>query len=169
MCLTVKSSAPRQVAQEDIVTYKVAFRYKHENQFRAPYRDSYKYTLDTVMEAKLDTVHYDDYDERFVVSRGFHSLKSFFDAEKLADDFNNQLSAFKVHGLRQHFEKYYIMKSVIPKGSEYYEGTFNGMVCYASDKLVITAPISLWEKFKEDFFGEQSLFGIIRSKIKGNK
>lgn len=120
------------VASEDIVVYKVVYqRAYHDETFYAPYRDYFSYSLGEVMTSKLTK----DWDS---VHEGFHSFANYLDAKKLVDGFNTHKIA----------RRYYVMNAYIPKGSEYYVGTFNAAVSYASNKLMIVRPLTTWEHIK---------------------
>jgi hypothetical protein len=127
----------KQIASEHIVVYKVAYQNQYrstqlkDTTFRAPFRD-YWYTLGTVMNSNLTK---DMWGRVYV---GFHSFVNYEDADKLA-------TSLRVNNTRR---KYYVMKSYIPKGSEYYVGTFDGAASYASNKLMIVRPLTWWETIK---------------------
>lgn len=127
----------KQIASEHIVVYKVVYqnqcRYASNDDliFRAPFRDYYSYTLGAVMTSNLTK-------DMGRVYAGFHSFVHYEDADKLA-------TGLEVNRTRR---KYYVMKSYIPQGSEYYRGTFDGAASYASNKLMIVRPLTWWETIK---------------------
>ena len=134
------------VASEHIVVYKVAYQhlsnYSHDTaSFRAPFRDYYTYDLGTVMTSNLTK-------DRESVYAGFHSFVRYEDADKLAQ-------SLEANHTRR---KYYVMKAYIPKGSEYYLGTFDDAASYASNKLMIVRPLTWWETIKL-WWSERPKFG----------
>ncbi len=146
MCLD-NVTGEKQIASEHIVVYKVAYQNQYRyassdnSTFRAPFRDYYTYDLGTVMTSRLTK-------DRDSVYAGFHSFVRYEDAEKLAQSLEAN------HPRR----KYYVMKSYIPKGSEYYLGEFDGAASYASDKLMIVRPLTWWETIKL-WWSERPRFG----------
>lgn len=142
MCLN--SPGKLKVASEDIVVYKVAARLLTFRDsilgkyFYAPYRLT-PYVLGETMESELNYIEYEPSEEEAypIVEAGLHSLGNYADAVELIAS--------------QHNSHFKVMYAIIPKGSNYYEGTFNGKLSYASDKIVIHRPMNIWDKLKANF------------------
>lgn len=122
MCLTIESHQLANIAQEDITVWKV-------------YRKTEKYLLSYYQEVRTNfgeqpTVEFgivdDENDEGYsAVEEGYHSFKNLEDALKF---------------YRTTRTNNVLIECTIPKGSQYYLGTFGvrqGYKCYASNNLIV--------------------------------
>lgn len=140
MCLITYMKHP-QVAQQDIVCWKILreeqFSHK-ENLVVTVYRD-FAVTLDKEITPHgspdvRETRMFDNGEQVqcFAVNGGFfHSFVSYQDAVVEADE---------MLYIRRNFSsktKLILAECIIPKGTEYYRGTFDGIQSYASRKLFI--------------------------------
>lgn len=127
MCLIIESeSNPKpKIADEHIVCYKVIELYN--GNWLTPFR-SKKIEIGKTYESKLncDFVAYMEYS----VDTGLHSMTDYNGARKLKE----------ILTFVEPRRAYEIVKCVIPKGSQYYEGIFkanyhNLLSSYASSKV----------------------------------
>ena len=121
MCLILSASKRNgkpEVADTDIVVYKVVIdnNLKQSNFFK-------KGILTLFMEQRITIGS--TYKSRFSfdsdgdIERGLHSFANLKDANAMSKNFSNRK----------------VVKCLIPAGSGYYKGWFDGVVSYASNKL----------------------------------
>lgn len=125
MCLYVKSDDPILIATEDIIVYKVG--YKCENgDFLSLFRN-YRYERNkTQLPTNINIYIPDKYSQPSLgeVHEGYHSYKFLKDCKiiKVSDE---KAATF-----------------IIPKGSPYIEGKFNGSISYVSSGIIFKEWIS---------------------------
>lgn len=109
MCLTRKAKSELKIAKQDIIVFKIG--YKYDNEFKSPFQ-KFIYHQDVVNTTNMD---------RYSVSInvGFHSFPDLKEFHKYSRS-----------------RSYYKGIFVIPKGAKYYEGTWEGFNNYASNKLI---------------------------------
>ena len=104
MCLKAKKDTVKKIAEEDIVVWKYLCRFNFK--YYTPYQNM-KVKVGKQYRTKLGKmICYSTFDFA-VVNEGFHSFKFEEDAHTICKS-ENQV----------------VCKCVIPKGSEYYEGTY---------------------------------------------
>lgn len=116
MCLLIKKSDKILEATENIVCYKILEKFNKK--YRTPFMEKYVQIRKTY-HSEITTNIYGDMD---MINLGLHSFKS-LDGVKLYQEDND-----------------IIVKCIIPKGSQYYLGTFGSSSTrsaesYASDTL----------------------------------
>lgn len=124
MCLHFDTAHPkRMTAKRDITVFKTVEEIEglSEVRFWSPYRD-YEYRIGDTYYGRLKLGEYEF--NLPVVHIGFHSYK--YKSEACDDVMGG---------------KEVILKCIIPKGSEYYIGTFAGVQCYASNSIKIIKAI----------------------------
>ena len=128
MCLYLKSSKVR-IAKEDIICYK--FLVKEVGSYFTPYQSSLIEVGKLIEDTEsLMIEKTSKRDFNFILYGGmFHTFKDIEAARKDVRWFANNMS---------RVNEYVIFKCIIPKGTEYYEGTFEAYKCYASKKLIIS-------------------------------
>lgn len=157
MCLIVEKNEGVKIAETDINVFKV-FRVKQGfmNRFYVgPYQDDFcfsdlngLYTCQGFSDFTFDKQPDDDYvfkyyfaitpytnewaekkrkeiEEKTFVFVGFHSFKNFQDALKEIVDLK----------FDDDTEEYDIIHCTIPKGTKYYEGSFDHKECYCSEQI----------------------------------
>lgn len=142
MCLTIRGilassleeaiKQTKRIATQDMVVYKIFFKVKWANRYGkgynylSPYRD-YVYHLGYhyYQTGKKFTFDYYSGIGLLDVNEGLHAYRSMKD---LKDDFPNWMK----YG-------YTIIKCIIPKGSEYFIGSFN--IDIVSDNLILDSEI----------------------------
>ena len=114
MCLQLKKGAKPKIAKEDIVVWKHIIK-EGEDKFIT----SFQFTPVRFNELIISTINKIDNN----VYEALHSFVKFKDAKERAKHYNEVL-----------------VKCIIPRNSEYYEGTFSigfkDYASYASDKLI---------------------------------
>ena len=118
-------------AKEDIICYKVLkvirtfFGYTF---YATPYMNKPVPKLGVEMKDDecLDAKKYPNISSKYMISAGgFHTFKNFDDAK----------DELKWH-LDNCGKEYIIVKSIIPKGSSYIEGTFENTPAYVSKRII---------------------------------
>ena len=141
MCLKTHFTTPL-IAGKDIVAYKVLLW--DGTRYLSPFQ-GHEYTLDT--EEAVDNMYegysINDYYLGFGMSidEGLHSFTRLREAKRGAKfymfAYSDELKSLDVEVV--------ILKSIIPKGAKYYEGTWgshgNSIESYASDKLTVTSEV----------------------------
>jgi hypothetical protein len=163
MCLIVNST-DAIVASDDIICYKVLRFHQTETKYHvrygrkdtphhrvllSPYR-GYRYFNDGNMKpypkVSLGVVHKLPYKSQAVlkynrgaykVEEGLHTYIHARHATRMAEDFSGEC--------RDHF----VFVCIIPKGTRYFEGAFQGEPSYASDQLIVL-PLDDPRAFKYD-------------------
>lgn len=108
MCLEIKHNAKKMTARKDIVVYKILLKWR-DGTLRTPFRNC----VINIGEQKESYL----LKEENEITIGLHSFKSY-----------NLISDKDGHWGR-------VAKCIIPKGSKYYVGKFDGRISYASDKI----------------------------------
>lgn len=134
MCLEVSRLAIKRVALKDITVYKCISSYVNDNGdkiYITPYRKS---------EIKLYTEYTSEFNKTGnQIEEALHSLGDIRGCFDLCIDRYLYLWGYtKSFALTHH-----IVECVIPKGSRYYKGKFDGKVSYASNKLIYKKILSL--------------------------
>jgi hypothetical protein len=137
MCLYIGINTKAEVATEDIICYKFLRTMKANGSdcLLTPYRMTFIHIGETYTSRLIVTgIYTNEYtnEEQYVINVGIHSFKEYNDADDAIAD---------VYGLSD--EPRIIAKCIIPKGAEYYTGTFNGRESYASDELTYLEIINL--------------------------
>lgn len=114
MCLRVTNPSVLLEAVEDIVCYKVICKYIHKNGYHTPYR-LFPITIGDTYKSKLELIER-EYKYGNSVEKGLHSFCNLDDVLTI--------DSAEI-----------IVKCIIPKGSKYYKGYFDGDASYASDTL----------------------------------
>lgn len=128
MCLNI--TAGSFIAKRNITVYKIARKsLAIEGDYFAPYRGS-QYVIGSPMEAEM---HGYDND----IEEGLHSFANYSSAVEHCDELQQQNLGVE----------YVVMKAIIPKGAEYYEGKFVYWSGYASNKLTIVRELNRWDRF----------------------
>lgn len=126
MILDQKTKPRARVAKDDIICYKVldVINEGSSDAFaESPYR-YFKYSFNRVYRSRIE-ISGCPMDEWYI-EEGLHSFVSFKAAE-------NEIRDNAFNDVNQ-----YIFVAVIPKGSKYYIGDFNGTKdCYVSDALMV--------------------------------
>lgn len=150
MCLeNIKNGL--QVASEDIIVYKVLDCPKWGSSiYYAPFQRHFSYPLGEIQTCELRRLHYG-------VEDGFHSYVNYHDAWALASK-RNEYNHYRTD------DGAYVMKAIIPKGSEYYLGDFNGDESYASNKLLVVRRMALVDTLPLDL---KYLWRYIKFKVLG--
>ena len=138
MCLITTKDIP-EIAQEDIVCYKFYVLHKVKDDINLPSYDKDGYlspyqgmpapTINKVTNTLLDRAYLSKYTAVYMVGRGFHSFKYLDD---LIKELNFWLSYDTI-----------IFKCIIPKGTKYYEGTFDGSPSYCSESIILKKTIDV--------------------------
>ena len=129
MCLTITNRTP-QIAKKDIVCYKVL---RHNFLKRSGYTTPYMYTSVTLGELMEDKVPVKIHNSIFLVKYNlyegvFHTFKYYSDAVEMCkeDIIGNSV----------------VVRCIIPKGTEYYVGTWGEVIsCYGSKQLQYTKKV----------------------------
>lgn len=128
MCLTIKrkTKPTGKIAAEDIICYKVleAHNEGEENAFVCSPYQGYEYNFDQKVTATIE-VDSDAYcADQWTIDEGLHSFVSLNAAKAELGDPTCGIS--------------YIFVAIIPKGTRYYQGGFNGTKdSYASEALIV--------------------------------
>ncbi len=137
MCLRVKDSTPK-IAEKDIVCYKVLarrddklvtpfFKYVMEPNHR--YESQEPFEIGWVTKTTLRLLLSPRFRNTPVVEGGcFHTFKHRIDAKWLGR-------------VMTKTPNFVILKCIIPKGTEYFEGDSEDMTCYASKVLQTLEPV----------------------------
>lgn len=125
MCLTLEKNAKRLVADKDIICYKYIAEHLKDyfdlkGKLVTPYMDSVVKIGQTYNSKLIKIVDEFEDDE---VEIGIHSFVNQKDCE------------LDVMTILESDKKYRVVSCTIPKGSEYYVGTFCHLDCYASTSL----------------------------------
>ena len=127
MCLITRWKSPK-IAGEDIICYK--FYMKAKDSLLSPYRLAKAPDINTKVNTELDENVKSDLSNQYItIEKGFHSFKSL--APLLNILFNKEV------------KDYVIFKCIIPRGSKYYEGTFQGNRSYCSNSILLERIIKL--------------------------
>ena len=129
MCLITTKNIP-EIAQEDIVCYK--FYKLRENKLFSPYKEVLAPNINEVANTVLDRVYLYEYggnNPTYMITRGFHSFK-------YLDDLIKELDFWLSYDTM-------IFKCIIPKGTKYYEGTFDGSSSYCSESIILKETIDV--------------------------
>lgn len=119
MCLTIKKGQRFLIAKTDIVCYKVVLS---ENKKLQTFFRYMTINLGNTYYSKLSRSKYSKY--KFKISEALHSFVNY-----------TETLLFWKHHSRFSFPDLNIIKCIIPKGSKYIKGKFNGAEGYASDCL----------------------------------
>ena len=129
MCLITTKNIP-EIAQEDIVCYK--FYKLRENKLFSPYKEVLAPNINEVANTVLDRGYLaraKDNNLAYMVNRGFHSFK-------YLESLIKELVFWRLSYVR-------IFKCIIPKGTKYYEGTFDGSSSYCSKSIILKETIDV--------------------------
>ena len=118
MCLDLTENSKLMTAKKDIVVFKHVYYYG--NGIATPYRNM-RIKLLEVIESELMDMRVAD---TYWVSKGLHSFKLKKDAlyDMIDEGYGGQ--------------KRSVVKCIIPKGSNYFIGTFMELKCYASNRII---------------------------------
>ena len=117
MCLKLKRGAKKKVAKEDIVVYKHLMDLM-DGRYATPYQHDPVEIPSTVKSRVLERLDNEIYE-------GIHSFADYESAySDMEDEWHNYSEP-----------KRSLVKCIIPKGTKYYKGKFEGMPAYASKKL----------------------------------
>ena len=138
MCLITTKNIP-EIAQEDIICYKFYVLHKVKDDINLPSYDKDGYlspyqgmpapAINEVTNTLLDRAYLSKYTAVYMVGRGFHSFK-------YLDDLINELDFWQSSDIE-------IFKCIIPKGTKYYEGTFDGRPSYCSESIILKETIDV--------------------------
>ena len=120
MCLISNSDRP-YVADRDLTCYKVYILIN--NRHKSPYQRADMPKIGELTTTSLQKPG------SFIIEKGFHSFVSFIDA----------VNEVRLITTIYSYETY-IFKCVIPKGTKYYEGSFNCIPSYCSESIIIEEP-----------------------------
>lgn len=134
MCLSISNFSRKHVADEDIVVYKHLLLNKNDNTYLTTYM-KYEVEIGSICTSQLIASR-NGCDRE--VNVGLHSFADYFNCVGDAED--------EMYGLSEEFDMV-IVKCVIPKGAEYYQGVFLGNG-FASTSLKY---ISVLEKIDERY------------------
>lgn len=129
MCLIVnKENCKAKVAEKDIICYKLMYGYCNDNKeirIITPYQLKELPFNEPIVAEGRATKHPDDDDaNQKLIGQGV--IHSYSTLDGAVDDMLN------------FGDGNIIFKAIIPKGTKYYEGDFDGTPAYGSKKLIIT-------------------------------
>jgi len=125
MCLKVSGDDVLLTAKRDLVCYKfIESDVETPNNYTTPYRylpieigETYDSVLDELNVVGLNV------DGFYIINLGLHSLTNKADCTKFAKHFTNQRN------------NQCVVKCIIPKGSLYYKGAFEGYNGFVSNRI----------------------------------
>ena len=125
MCLLVNTEY--KIAKEDIICYKVLYKSHYDQSLHSPYF-AFKWELNKLTKAKgkpyIRTI--EGQKKKKIMKGYFHTFKTIKSAKNLK---------------RRLYYGQFIYKCIIPKGTKYWEGTFNDCKGFASKNLIIKEEI----------------------------
>lgn len=137
----VSSQAVKQVAEEDIKVFKIGERY--EGMFCSMYK-GFKYQLNQLYTSCCIDIEFQDYNDRFVGSRGFHSYDPSMAYLEISKNVIPRWSVRTRQGALDFDTgdaNYVKAECIIPKGSEYYENEWGEII---SNQIIIKNFESIW-------------------------
>ena len=140
MCLITTKNIP-EIAQEDIVCYKFYVLHKVKDDINSPYdKDKYLSPYRGVPAPNINEVANTELDKAYLCDSNTSNLKYFvmkgFHSYKYLDDLIKELSFWLSYDTM-------IFKCIIPKGTKYYEGTFDGSSSYCSESIILKEAIDV--------------------------
>ena len=125
MCLLVNTEY--KIAKEDIICYKVLYKSNYSGKLYSPYV-TFWWELNKLTKADgKPYIHIIEGQKKKIMRGYFHTFKTIKGAKSLKE-------CLCCCGV-------FIYKCVIPKGTKYWEGTFNGCKGFASKNLIIKEEI----------------------------
>ena len=119
MCLLNPSK--QKIAKKDITCYTIVYKIDN-NSYLSPYYRA-KIKLGATMTSDLLYDSYSpDLNLPLVIQTGLHSFNHLKNAKDISDTL--------------WYSKLVVLKNIIPKGAEYYSGTFNNCAARASNKRI---------------------------------
>lgn len=129
MCLYIGESPEQLIADADICCYKVLFNNKKAVIFQTLFRQKGFLTPYQNTKVVIGRAYKSEFTFSMAgkgVEKALHSYGS-IESAKVDVDFFNGFSTYK--------GKMCICRCIIPKGSRYYEGIYDGKASYASNKI----------------------------------
>lgn len=127
MCLDLKITATKRTAKKDITCYKYLVL-KNENgvsYLQTPYRDCIV-SIGEIYQSKLEINYYWNCGPTKELNQGLHSFVNLEDARSSHPEYYYEKGENSV----------IYVKCIIPKGTKYYLGQFDGFPSMASEKLI---------------------------------
>lgn len=129
MCFTRQNLKPPEIADKNIVSYKLLI--KESRHIASPFKRRYKWKDKNVRTARLENHHW------YNVYKGFHS---FIDIEKAV--------RYGRRTLIDRITDCHIYKMIIPKGAKYYKNRTQ----YASDKIRLASMTPIQQLLKNKYY-----------------
>lgn len=133
MCLTITQLEPK-IADKDIVCYKIVKRTKIKGIYKSSFQE-FEYIIRQLYTNNLDIRFADKVIKNLYPSYPYSGIYYAVE-EGMFHSFANCS-----HSALNHAPDEFIVKCIIPKGSYYFEGYLNSILCYASSQIKILEEI----------------------------